>query len=188
MPTDPKPNTFPWALDDEGLALLTRHLESTRPQIAVEFGSGKTTPILRSYASHTVSLEHLPEWGEKTEELCRLQRGSWLQQLFRRNRTSAELRIVEIGSIPTPVGPLAVYDTTLPDRVDFALVDGPPKSIGRRGVMFQLFASLTPESVVWLDDVNRPEETEILALWQEHFPLQVRPISDRIAEIRIISS
>jgi len=188
MPPEKTPNAFPWALDDEGLALLTRHLELTRPQVAVEFGSGKTTPIFRKYALHTVSLEHLADWAEKTEALCRSQRRLHWRNLVRRNRTSGELRVVNIGAIETPIGPLSVYDTQLPARVDFALIDGPPKSVGRSGVMFQLFPSLTSDSVVWLDDVNRPEEREILALWQEHFPLQVRMLSDRIAEIRIMGN
>lgn len=182
------PNAFPWALNDEGLALLTCHLQTTRPNVALEFGSGKTTPIFRRFAGHTLSLEHLPEWGEKTAKLCEADRPNWWQRLTRPSQRTAELRIVSIGSIETPIGPLPVYDTTLPAAVDFALIDGPPKSIGRRGVMFQLFPSLTAQSVVWLDDVNRPEETEILALWEEHFPLTVKPISDRIAQIQIVSS
>lgn len=52
--------------------------------------------------------------------------------------------------------------------------------------MVQLFNSLTKDSVVWLDDVNRPEETEILAVWQQHFPLEVELMSDRIAQIRVV--
>lgn len=187
MPKEPRANDFPWAIDEDGLGLLANHLRTTRPDVALEFGSGKSTPILRRYAAHTVSLEHLATWGAKTEELCRVERGRSWRNLFKRSRQTAELRLVEIGSISSPVGPLAVYDTPMPARVDFALIDGPPKSIGRGGVMFQLFPALTAESVVWLDDVNRPEETEILALWQKHFPLQVRPVSDRIAEIRILT-
>jgi hypothetical protein len=188
MPTGRPADPFPWALNDEGLALLTNHLAAMRPDVAVEFGSGKTTPILRAYANYALSLEHLSEWAEKTEQLCRQKRGLNWRDRFGKKRKTAELRVVTIGSQESPVGPLAVYDTQLPTQVDFALIDGPPKSIGRAGVMFQLFPSLTTDSVVWLDDMNRPEETEILALWQTYFPLDVRLLSERIAEIRVISS
>lgn len=187
MSTDQPSNLFPWALDAADLALLADYLQATRPGVAVEFGSGKTTPVLRRYAGHTLSLEHLPQWGEKTEQLCASQRENWFKRLRDREKRSAELRVVDIGEITSPVGPLPVYETTLPHQIDFALIDGPPKTIGRQGAMFQLYPSLLASSVVWLDDVNRPEETEILAFWQQHFPLSVHLISERIAEIRIVT-
>lgn len=81
-----------------------------------------------------------------------------------------------------------MYDATLPTRVDFALIDGPPKSIGRLGAMFQLFPSLNNDAIVWLDDVNRPEEIAVLDVWQQHFPLEVELVSERIAQIRVAST
>lgn len=181
-------HSFPWALDDDGLALLAAHLDAMRPPVAVEFGSGKTTPLLRRYAGHTVSLEHLPEWAEKTKLLCREQRPRWWRRLGRSARNTGDLQLVDIVSIDTPVGRLPVYDATLPARVDFALIDGPPKSIGRLGAMFQLFPSLNNDAIVWLDDVNRPEEIAVLDVWQQHFPLEVELVSERIAQIRVAST
>lgn len=166
-----KDRDFPWALNEDGLVLLDRRLAELRPRVAVEFGSGRSTPILRKYSGQTLSVEHLPEWAAKSEALC--------------VGLTGEIRIAEIGEIQTPAGPMPAYDTTLPDEVDFALIDGPPGVIGRGGVMFHLFDSLTSDSVVWLDDVDRNEERRILAMWREWFPIRVSEVSDRIAEIRV---
>lgn len=167
-----KDREFPWALNDGGLDLLDRRLRQLRPRVAVEFGSGKSTPILRKHSGHVLSLEHLPEWAEKAERLC--------------VEGNGEIRIAELGEIESPAGPLPVYRTELPEVVDFALIDGPPGVIGRGGTLFHLFGSLTSGSVVWLDDMDREGEQEILAMWMRWLPIRASEVNSHVTEIRVV--
>jgi predicted O-methyltransferase YrrM len=61
----------------------------------------------------------------------------------------------------------------LPDVIDMVFVDGPPSAVQRLSrypALPVLLPRLRSGSMVLLDDAHRPDEQEILRLWQEAGP------------------
>ena len=159
-----------WALHQAGLDLLDDRLRELRPAIALECGSGASTAILHARAGHAISLEHLPEWAANTAATLPAS-------------LTGELRLCPLTEVDTPLGPLPFYATTLPDQIEFVLIDGPPGAIGRAGTLFALWPHLAPDAVVWLDDVERRGERAALDAWREHLGIKVTRVDDRLAEL-----
>lgn len=159
-----------WVMSDTDLAMLDERLALSRPQLAVECGSGASTRLLRVHAARTISLEHLERWAVDTEQYCA-------------DVPNGELIVASIVDIDTPGGPLPFYDVDLPYGIDFALIDGPPGSIGRAGTLFGLWPHLSDKARVWLDDVDRGDEEAALRLWLKHLPIRAERLSARVVEI-----
>jgi hypothetical protein len=152
-----------WALPKASAYELVAWLDRHRPTTVVEAGSGVTTVLLAEHAHRTgatvVSLEHQPRFADQTRRL--------LDEHGLRGRV--DLRVAPLTEIDTPDGPARWYDTALPDRVDFALLDGPPGAIGRAGGAYRLAPHLNPNGwTVWLDDADRDAEQAALAAWSTH--------------------
>jgi hypothetical protein len=150
-----------WKLDPTGAAELDRRLFTLKPKTVVEFGSGVSTEIIGRYAAATgakaISLEHDPAHLALTE---------------RRLRHARLGGVVDVRHAPladTATGPM--YDTVLPDGIDFALIDGPPTGTGGRAATFPaLRPLLAPRWEVWLDDGDRREEQDAVAAWLKADP------------------
>lgn len=159
-----------WALDWWTAHELAAHLNRTEPSTVVEAGSGASTILLAEYASRTgariVSLEHQPTYAALTAQKLR-ERG--LSEFV-------DLRRANLTQLDTPAGTLRWYDTPLPDRVDFALVDGPPGIVGRTGALFALWPSLTGDWTVWLDDGSRDGERAAVKAWEGFLPVSARTV------------
>lgn len=155
-----------WALDAYAAHELRAWLARELPRQVVEFGSGMSTVLLAEYARDTgatiTSFEHSTEYAGRTKE-----------QLDARDLGGrVDLRLCSISDIDTPAGRLPWYRDDIPDRVDFALVDGPPgETIGRKAAFFALAPKLTAGRwEVWLDDALRPGEIAAVDLWRRHSP------------------
>lgn len=159
-----------WKMDDASMERLAHRLDELRPAVAVECGPGMSTAILHRFCGWTVSLEHLPEWAVNTFSLME-------------PKPPGEVRFAPLTTIDTPEGPLPFYRTNLPPQIDFALIDGPPGGLGRRGTFHALWPHLAPSFVVWLDDANRQKEREALHAWQSFYPIEVRRVDKRVAEV-----
>lgn len=149
------------ALDKPTADKLVERLEELRPRTVVEFGSGTSTYFLGKYAekhdAKVVSLEHLEVYAKETRKLC--------------EGLPVYIRRVDLVN--------GVYQTSLPGRIDFALIDGPPGWTseiypGRRNTFRELWPSLNETYEVWLDDANREHEKDCLRLWSEEFPIEVQ--------------
>lgn len=160
----------PWALVPESLHLLELKLDEMRPTLALECGSGLSTPILQRYAEHAISLEHLSRWYSNTRLLV--------------DRFSGDLRLAELETIRTPAGPQKFYATDLPDGIEFVLIDGPPESVGRIGTLFAIWPHLAENAVIWLDDWQRDGERRAVELWDEHLGIETNSVSEKLLEIR----
>lgn len=155
-----------WALDRWTAHELAAHLDRTRPATVLEAGSGVSTVLLAEYAArtgaHVTSLEHRPVYAAATA-----------QRLRDRGLTDhVDLRLANLGQLDTPAGVFRWYDTPLPDKIDFALIDGPPGTVGRGGALFALCPSLTPDATVWLDDADRDGERAAVAAWTRWLPVR----------------
>ncbi|MDO7834220.1 class I SAM-dependent methyltransferase [Sphingobium sp. HBC34] len=60
----------------------------------------------------------------------------------------------------------------LPDQIDLIIIDGPPWSVHPlvRGAADSLFARLSPDGVVLLDDAARPGERMVARRWRQRWP------------------
>jgi len=159
-----------WALSPQSLESLATRLESTRPALALECGSGLSTLIMRQHCGHVVSLEHLPKYAARNARRLTTDNGT--------------LVLTGIVDVPTPIGPQPFYNALLPDGLEFVLIDGPPESVGRGGTLFALWPHLAPGAVIWLDDYRRNAEQRALEAWREHLPISLHYLSDEILEIR----
>lgn len=162
-----------WSLDRAAALELAAFYRRTQPRVVVEAGSGYSTVIAGEYARDTgatvLSLDHDRVYADRT-------RGLLSSHGLDRYVT---VRHAPLTNIPTPTGvPAPWYDTNLPDEIDFALVDGPPGTIGRRGAMYGLMPYLNPIGwCVWLDDADRDGEQAALVEWQTHLGVSVQHVS-----------
>lgn len=160
-----------WALPDDALDALRVRLGELRPGLVVEAGSGRSTYVLADCADRVVTLEHERRFADRLVGLP----------------GNVDVRCVPLTRIGTAAGPYRWYATDLPDGVEFALIDGPPGSIGRGGALFALAPHLAPGAEVWLDDADRPGEQVALAAWGEHLGATWgrHPSVPRIAVVRL---
>lgn len=136
----------PWMLGRDTCLLLVDRLRKLRPKVAVEVGSGFSTALMALYCDELVSLDHDAAYAARLP--C--------------------VRVCEIRD--------GWYQTPIPDGVEFVLIDGPPKRIGRQDTFPQLWPHLTDQFEVWLDDYNRKHEQQIVADWSDRFPIDVRRV------------
>lgn len=162
-----------WALDAHTAHELATYLHRVQPRTVAEFGSGMSTVLLAEYADRTgatvLSYEHNPRYHRTTATAL------GMRGLGKR----VDLRLADIADRDTPAGPMPWYDAPIPDGVDFALVDGPPGSIGRGAAMFALWPHLSTDRPwqVWLDDATlslpgREREADALDRWVDHLPVR----------------
>jgi predicted O-methyltransferase YrrM len=178
QPDRPLPSMRGWAISPDlclefAMAVLEPHVGT-----AVELGSGSSTVVgglafRKRGQGRLVSYEHDPQWARRTqEEVDRHGVGSFV-----------EIRLAPLSDH----GPAAMaapggrhpkrqvwYDIAdWPDQIDVALVDGPPHTVcshARYPAMAELRPHLRPGSVVFLDDVGRPQERAIVHRWTEDDP------------------
>lgn len=159
-----------WAASAEFLAELHATIISKKPKFIFEIGSGVSTVIqgvaLRQLGSgKSFSLEHLSEFQEKTKEqleefgvqdFCEVQ----VRDLVDHNLEAGIFRWYDLKDLPT-----------LP--IDILVVDGPPggtQKMARYPVLELLSAQITQETVIFLDDFERPDEQAAVEKWKELFP------------------
>ncbi len=132
-----------WSLPDAVFRFL-------RPRIAglqvVELGSGKGSVRLAQMCGHLTSIEHDPDYVTMYQPDAGL-------------------------VVHAPIDPkTGWYDRTtlemyLPKRIDAVVVDGPPGTIGRGGLMQHL--DLFPDVPFLFDDTHRSAERELaISYWK----------------------
>jgi predicted O-methyltransferase YrrM len=169
-PRAPLPIVAGWAMVPSGLLWLVDYIEQTRPQLVVECGSGTTTlwiclALERAGGGRLVSLEHSEEYAARTQEL------------LDRHGVAAfgEIRHAPLTEVSTKRGSFSWYgvDPGSLTAIDLLVVDGPPGATGplaRYPAMSVLGGGLKPAARVVADDVDRPDEQEVIRLWLEDEP------------------
>jgi len=150
---------------NEGFAARTDYLEEVANRAVatsgaiLECGSGLTTILLGWLAGRrgieTWSLEHMPEWHAQIVQILRR------HSIPKANVCLAPLR---------DYGDFWWYDPPLerlPDTFKLIICDGPPGTIrgNRYGLLPVLGERLHAESLILLDDADRPSEVEVLRRW-----------------------
>jgi predicted O-methyltransferase YrrM len=138
--------------------MLWSRVVELQPSLVVECGSGVSTVLFAAAvpSARVVAFEDLREHADKVRAM-----------LEERNLTA---EVVVGGLVGHRLGPF--YDVEVPDGVDFALIDGPRKAFGGRRQTFEsLWPHLSDDWEVWLDDVDRVQESRYLRRWASRFPV-----------------
>lgn len=152
---------IPWTLSNTELSVLDKELRARKPKLAAEAGSGSSTAVLSAHANQVVSLEHMSYFAAQTQQKIR-------------GCDNVDLRCVPLVDVSTLGGVYKWYDTSLPNDIEFALIDGPPGSIGRQAAFFMFAEKMTEDGVIWVDDSERPHEKECFNIWSKYFSFSVR--------------
>jgi predicted O-methyltransferase YrrM len=168
-PRAPMPSSGRWALNPTGLLQLVWLIEQRRPAIIVELGSGTST-VWMGYAveqaggGRLVSLEHLPEFADRTRKLVDIHGLDKLVEV-----RDAPLRpLQEATSLWYALDALGDLQ-----EIDLLFVDGPPGPTGpqaRYPALPVLSDRLTDGAIVVLDDASRADEAAIVERWCAEFP------------------
>lgn len=170
----------PWSMQPAALAELDAWLWDQSPRVVVECGSGLSTVVFANYARYSgaqvVSLDHDRRYHTQTSQLL-AQHGLG---------SHVDLRLCPL------VGSPPMYETVLPDGVEFVLIDGPPEATGgREATLDALMPHLASRWSAWLDDGSRRLERDAVAGWRKrhkikttstrlpHDPVIVRPSAPR---------
>lgn len=156
-----------WALTGQTLLALVNEVLASARENVVECGCGTSTVwtalALRHRGSgHVYALEHELKFAELTRGQLRAQGlEDWATII------DAPLTETTIEGESVLWYDLAALEH-LPERIDLLFVDGPPGDSGRlarRPAYVLLESRLYDDSVVVLDDTNRPAEKEIAEDW-----------------------
>ena len=164
------PYTPNWSAGADFIQIIVDACLEAKPSLVLECSSGLTTLMLArccqlNGAGRVISLENGGQYAENTR--------SYIERYGLQAYASV---------IHAPLES-AVYDDTeyswyatreMPDAdVDMLVIDGPSGFIGKHArypAMPVCYPRLVHGSRVYLDDAARPDEREIVALWQARYP------------------
>ena len=166
----PLPLLRGWAASPDFLLYLARYALGEHPRTIMECSSGASTVVLArccelNGAGHVYSLEHDPEYAEKSRRLIAEQGlESW--------STVIDAPLIEHpGMADTPWYSLDALPAPMPP-IDLLVIDGPPgmnTPLARYPALPLLHKYLSASATVFLDDAARPDEREIVKRWQAMF-------------------
>lgn len=163
-----------WALDARSAMHLLEIVEQLKPSTIVELGSGTSSVLLgylsEKYNASVSSFDHLSEFAEITREMLSLH---GLEDTVSVKHAALESTIV--GGDDYQWYSTDAFDDI--EKIDLLVVDGPPGGVGNRvryPAVPVLAEKLNANSVVILDDSDRPDEADILAAWMKEFPTMKR--------------
>jgi len=169
---------LPWSgasLTPTAASKVANEIIVNRRRNVLELGSGVSTllfgKLLHDLGGRLVSVDHDAEWLNRVKEIAR-------------NRgidTSIDFVHAPLRCHPKAMNSQQWYDQeailqALNGKVDVLIVDGPIG--GHRYIMSRypalpvLRQILADDATVFLDDIDRPEEQKIAALWAREFGLE----------------
>ena len=162
-------NRTGYELSDTTTRELLERLDDLMPLTIVELGSGRTTVEIAKWAKEHSAAFTAVEHDER-----------WARQVRRRTRG------IDFDYQVCPLRHGFYSGVKFPQRINFALIDGPPGSLsdGRRHTLPYLWPYLAPGAEVWLDDAHRTGETKALSRWQAGLPLERVELRGHLAVIR----
>ena len=169
-PRAPMPSSGDFALNPTDLLELLHVVDTKRPELIVELGSGTSTVWLayacERFGGRLVSYDHDHTYAERTRALL----------AAHGLETVAEVREAPLAPVVVEGVEHRWYDTaTMRDLrdIDLLLVDGPPEATGEQArfpAVPVLVDKLSARATVILDDANREGEQEALRRWTEAVP------------------
>jgi predicted O-methyltransferase YrrM len=160
-----------WAASPDFLLLLAEYVHISKPEVIVECSSGASTIVLAQSArlngrGHVFSFEHDGNYATKSRvELEKQSLSDWA--------TVIDAPLQEYVFKEKYYNWYAIDSEIQSKKIDMLAIDGPPanvNSFARYPAGPLLFPLLNKNAVVFLDDADRPDEREIVAVWQKEFP------------------
>jgi len=162
--------TRSWMATPQFLLALHQEIKDNKSQTMLDIGSGMTT-VISAYAlrdngsGKIVAWEHDLDHVESTRELIQSQNLSHLAQVEHR-----VLRKMEVSGADH-----LWFDTSnsFEKRIDLLIVDSPPGSTGpmaRYPAIPLLKHQLSENAIIFLDDIERVDESKILEEWLKLLP------------------
>lgn len=161
---------LPWSkfsIRPQDLVTVLNDVVANRRRECIELGAGISTvyltAVLQAHGGRLVTLEHDPVWLETVR--------AWLEQAGLAGSGTAELVLAPLAPHERSLDGTPWYAVQLDParRFDLALVDGPPGGEERELARYPagpfLHDRLAPDYTVFLDDVNRPGERDVLERW-----------------------
>lgn len=165
LPHDSLPHLGSWKADVGFLRHIVREIARLRPAHVVELGAGASTFIAaRALQLHgggqITSFDQHGGFVDATR--------TWLSD----HGLKADLRHAPLTAESDDWPGRWYALDNLPERIDLLIIDGPPWSVHPlvRGAADKLFARLSPNAVVLLDDAARPGERIVAQRWRKRWP------------------
>jgi predicted O-methyltransferase YrrM len=159
------------AIDPDFAVHLVQILNSRRPRLVVELGSGVSTVlcalVLREHGSgRIVSIEHDPVYAQATRERLAT---FHLEQV-------AEVRNAPLSEVDVDGRSWRWYDRSVfldLENIDLLVVDGPPGWLhtqARFPALPVLIDRMSSNAAILLDDAGRQDEKSIIEDWLKRWP------------------
>lgn len=164
------PYTPKWSAAPDFLELIVEHALTHKPTTIVECGSGLTTVMLARCCAvndggHLFSLENGAEFAAQT-------RAAVAGYELEAYSTVIDAPLVTHAVNGREFQWYALDDLAVID-IDMLVIDGPPGFIQRHSrypALPLLFDRLAEGCTVFMDDAARPDERELVGMWQKEFP------------------
>lgn len=165
LPHDALPHLGSWKADVGFLRHIANEIARLRPAQVVELGAGASTLVAaQALALHgRGQLTSFDQHGGFVDATR-----AWLAD----HGLNADLRHAPLTAESADWPGRWYALDNLPDRIDLLIIDGPPWSVHPlvRGAADSLFARLSPNAVVLLDDAARPGERIVARRWRQRWP------------------
>lgn len=165
LPHDALPHLGSWKADVGFLRHIVREIARLRPANVVELGAGASTLVAaQALALHgrgrLTSFDQHGGFVEATK--------GWLAD----HELQVDLRHAPLTTESADWPGRWYALDKLPDQIDMIIIDGPPWTVHPlvRGAADSLFARLSPDAVVLLDDAARPGERLVARRWRQRWP------------------
>lgn len=166
--------TSSWSMRFANLLTILDLLDTHRPELVVEFGSGISTLLVAAWMKKAgrgtiVSFDHDEQWA------C-ITRRHLVRQDLKGHATVVDAPLARTASFGLTSD---WYDLGSQlehlSEIDLVIVDGPPagisdKRLSRLPALDKLQLKLAPSCCVVLDDALRPGELEVVNRWVAAFP------------------
>lgn len=162
-----------WAISPDTADFLYTLTANDKPKNIVEMGSGVSSLVFAAalknngLTGHIYSLEHEPEYAQKTREMIKEAKLSDYVTVI-----DAPIEEVDVnGEFRLWFGSSSLKK--IPDKVDVIFVDSPPgglQSESRYPALPLLHKKLSGRATIILDDYDREDEKEIVEKWLNSYP------------------
>lgn len=150
----PLPSTRGWAASPDLLLTLAHLVQSNKPKMVVELGSGISTVVMsKAGAKKIISFDGSEEYSRQTREL-----------LLAHGAKGVEVRFAKLAPFENST---AWYDVNAfkdLKKIDLLVIDGPQggdDANARYPAIKVLLSKLSPKAIIVLDDVKRVGEKKL---------------------------
>jgi predicted O-methyltransferase YrrM len=157
-----------FTITGEEAAFLFHLVRRHRPRLVLELGSGSSTVLFAAAlrangGGRVISIEHDDEHIERTRTM--LKHADLLDRV--------ELVLAPLVDLALNGRTFQWYDlgsklASLPEKIDFLFVDGPPgkvQTLSRFPALPMLASHLSPRAIVVVDDGAREDEMKMVEMW-----------------------